>query len=43
MMLIKTNLSMLDVKHNNFVYESDLINKKKVLKVVKKLQAKKYI
>jgi len=31
------------VKHNNFVYESKLVDKKMVQKIVKKLQKKKYI
>ena len=41
--LIKTNLNMLGVKHNNFVYESNLIKNKTVLKTVKKLEKQKYI
>jgi len=43
MQLIMHNLNMLGVKHNNFIYESKLINNKMVLKIVKKLQRKKYI
>jgi len=38
MELIMDNLNLLGVKHNNFVYESKLINKKMVLNVVKKLK-----
>ena len=34
---------MLGVKHDNFVYESKLISKKMVPKVVKKLKDKNYI
>jgi len=41
--LIKSNLAMLGVKHDNFVYESKLIDKKLVAKVVKKLKNKKFI
>ena len=41
--LIKMNLNLLGVKHNNFVYESNLIKNKTVLKAVKKLEKKKYI
>ena len=37
MQLITSNLDMLGVKHNKFVYESDLINKKMVSKIVRKL------
>ena len=43
MKLIKTDLNFLGIKHDNFVYESKLINKKIVLKTVKKLQKKNYI
>ena len=43
MQLIKGNLNLLGVKHNNFVYESKLINNKTVSKVVKKLKKKNYI
>ena len=43
MELIKSNLNLLGVKHNNFVHESDLINKKIVSKVIKKLEKKNYI
>ena len=41
--LIKMNLKLLGVTHNNFVYESSLIKNKTVLKVVKKLEKRKYI
>ena len=41
--LIKKNLTSLGVIHDNFIYESDLINKKEVLKIVKNLKDKKYI
>ncbi len=43
MNLIIENLNSLGVKHDNFIYESKLINNKTVLKVVKKLQKDKYI
>ena len=43
MRLIMNNLTLLGVKHNNFVYESKLINNKMVLKTVKKLEKKNYI
>ena len=43
MQLIKGNLNLLGVKHNNFVYESKLINNKTVSKVVKKLKKENYI
>ena len=43
MQLIMSNLNLLGVKHNNFVYESKLVDKKMVQKIVKKLQKKKYI
>ena len=41
--MIKDNLNQLGVKHDNFVYESQLIKNKSVLKTIKKLQKKKYI
>ena len=41
--LIKMNLNLLGVVHNNFVYESNLIKNKTVLKTVKKLEKQKYI
>jgi arginyl-tRNA synthetase len=41
--LIKNNLDLLGVKHDNFVYESKLINEKKVSKVIKKLKKKNFI
>ena len=43
MQLIGDNLNLLGVTHNNFVYESKLIDKKIVSKIIKKLQKKKYI
>ena len=43
MKLIIDNLNLLGVKHDNFVYESKLINTKQVLKVIKILKKKKYI
>jgi len=43
MQLIISNLNLLGVKHNNFVYESKLINNKIVLKIVKKLQKENLI
>ena len=43
MEIIMDNLKLLGVKHDNFVYESKLINKKMVLKTIKKLQKRKYI
>jgi len=41
--LIRKNLSSLGVVHDNFVYESKLINKKEVSKTVKRLKNKNYI
>ena len=43
MQLIVSNLNLLGIKHNNFGYESKLVDKKMVQKIVKKLQKKKYI
>ena len=43
MQLIKGNLNLLGVKHNNFVYESKLISNKTVSKIVKKLKKENYI
>ena len=43
MQLIMGNLNLLGVKHNNFVYESKLIDNKMVSKIVKKLKRKNYI
>ena len=43
MKLIMNNLNLLGVKHNNFVYESNLIDKKMVSKIIKKLKKKNYI
>ena len=41
--LINNNLNLLGVKHNSFVYESNLIKNKMVIKTVNKLIKKKYI
>ena len=41
--LIKNNLNDLGVEHDSFVYESQLINKKLVLKTIKKLQKNNYV
>ena len=43
MQLIKNNLNLLGIKHNNFVYESKLIKNNAVLKIVKKLKKDNYI
>jgi arginyl-tRNA synthetase len=43
MKLIMGNLKLLGIKHDNFVFESSIINKKIVLNVIKKLKKKKYI
>ena len=43
MQLIMENLNLLGVKHNNFVYESRLIDSKMVSKIVKKLKKENYI
>ena len=43
MQLIMRNLKLLGVKHNNFVYESKLIDNKMVSKIVKKLKRENYI
>ena len=43
MKLIMNNLNLLGVKHNNFVYESNLIENKMVSKIIKKLEKKNYI
>ena len=43
MELIKMNLNLLGVKHDNFFYESNLIKNKTVLKTIKKLEKKNYI
>ena len=40
MQLIVSNLNLLGIKHNNFVYESKLVDKKMIQKIVKKLQKK---
>ena len=43
MQLIKDNLNLLGIKHNNFVYESKLIKNNEVSKIVKKLRRENYI
>ena len=43
MQLIMRNLNLLGVKHNNFVYESKLIDNKMVSKIVQKLKRENYI
>jgi arginyl-tRNA synthetase len=43
MQLIVDNLNLLGIKHNNFVYESNLIDNKLVLKIVKKLKKGNFI
>ena len=43
MQIIKENLSLLGIKHDNFVYESSLIKKKIVLKTINQLKKKDYI
>lgn len=43
MQLIMDNLNLLGIRHNNFVYESKLINKKMVSKIIKKLKKENYI
>ena len=43
MNIIEQNLNLLGVKHNNFVYESDLIKNKEVDKIIRKLEKKNYI
>ena len=43
MELIKNNLNNLGIKHDNFIYESELIKKKMVSKTVKKLQKENYV
>jgi len=43
MNLITDNLNMLGVKHDNFIYESKLVENKMVFKTIKQLQRKKYV
>ena len=43
MQLIMDNLNLLGIRHNNFVYESKLINKKMIPKIIKKLEKENYI
>ena len=41
--LIVENLKLLGIKHDNFVYESDLIKKNVLSKIIKKLEASKHV
>ena len=41
--LIKNNLDNLGIKHDNFVYESELVKNKLVSKIIKKLQKDHYV
>jgi len=41
--LIKNNLNLIGVKHNNFIHESDLINKNKVQITIENLKNRNYI
>ncbi len=41
--LIMSNLKLLGINHNNFVFESTMVKKKIVSKIVKKLQNKKFV
>ena len=41
--LIKSNLNLLGIKHNNFVYESHLIKKNVVNNVIKNLKKQKFV
>ncbi len=43
MELIKNNLKILGIKHDNFVYETDLIKKKLVTETIKNLESKKFV
>ena len=43
MTLIKNNLNLLGVKHDNFIYESDLIKNSTVSKAIEKLKKLNYI
>jgi len=43
MELIKDNLNSLGIKHDSFVYESNLISNKLVLKTINKLKKRKFI
>ena len=40
---IKENLSLLGVEHDNFIYESSLIENNQVQKTVNKLKENKYV
>jgi len=41
--LIQNNLDNLGIKHDNFVYESELIKNELVSKTIKKLQKNNYV
>ena len=41
--IITNNLKLLGVNHDNFIYESNLVNKKLVLKTINKLKKNKHI
>ena len=41
--LIKNNLDNLGIKHDNFIYESELIKKELVSRIIKKLQKDHYV
>ena len=43
MKMIKTNLNLLGVIHDNFVYESQIIKKSNISKIINKLKRKKFI
>jgi len=43
MELIKSNLNLLGIKHDNFVYESNLIKNNEVKKIINKLKKNNYI
>ena len=41
--IIKNNLDNLGIKHDNFIYESQLINNELVMNIIKKLQKNNYV
>ena len=43
MKIIKKNLNILGIKHNNFIYESDLVKNEAVIKVINKLKKNNYV
>tara|TARA_Y100000590_G_scaffold306693_1_gene346133 strand:- start:2773 stop:4500 length:1728 start_codon:yes stop_codon:yes gene_type:complete len=43
MKIIKQNLKILGIKHDNFIYESNLVKNQMVSKAIKKLERKNYI